>query len=162
MKSRVITSIAIAATVILGATGCSMTAPHATTIQYSPAEGINMPRDSGPVDVLNTLVVANDEGTEGSLIAAFVNNSQDAQTLELRVADETFQVRLDGKESISLGVDDVEPFLVQNLGAKPGETIEVFVKSGDSEGGSAHIVVYDGTLPYLEPFVPADESDEDN
>ncbi len=41
MNSRRLASVALAAAVVFATAGCSMISPQATTIDYSPAEGVN-------------------------------------------------------------------------------------------------------------------------
>jgi len=50
VKSRLIASVALGALVVLGTSGCAMLSTQATTIPYSPADGVNIP-DSGPLQV---------------------------------------------------------------------------------------------------------------
>ncbi len=61
MKSRLIASLAVGALVLLGTTGCAMLSTQATTIPYSPSDGVNIP-DSGPLQVRNALIVSDEEG----------------------------------------------------------------------------------------------------
>ncbi len=42
MNTRRLASVALAAVVVLSTAGCSMISPQATTITYSPAEGVNI------------------------------------------------------------------------------------------------------------------------
>ena len=56
----------------LGTSGCAMLSTQATMIPYSPSDGVNIP-DSGPLQVRNVLVVSDEEGVDGNLVAAIVN-----------------------------------------------------------------------------------------
>ena len=71
MKSRLFASLAVGAAVVLGTTGCNLVAPQATTIDYSASDGVNVP-ESGPLQVRNALIVADEEGTVGNFVAAIV------------------------------------------------------------------------------------------
>ena len=42
MKSRLIASLALGALVVFGTTGCAMLSTQATTLEYSPADGVNV------------------------------------------------------------------------------------------------------------------------
>ncbi|MBD7956344.1 DNA modification methylase [Microbacterium sp. Sa4CUA7] len=156
MKSRLLASLALGAAVVLGATGCSIISPQATTIPYSPSDGVNVP-DSGPVDVLNAMVIANEDGSAGNFIAALVNNSLEQQVVVIALEGGAAEiVTLAGGESVSLGVDE-DPILFTDLGFAPGATAPMAFQSGDGEGVVAEIPVLDGALPYYSEFVPVED-----
>ena len=87
MKSRLIASLVVGAALVLGTSGCSLISAHATTIEYSLAEGTNVPDESGPLQVRNTMIVANDEGTEGNFLAAIINSTDETYVLNIDFAD---------------------------------------------------------------------------
>ncbi len=69
-----------------------MTATQATTIPYSAAEGVNV-RGSGPLQVRNALIVANEDGSEGNFVAAIVNQTDESHTLTSSSARATARSR---------------------------------------------------------------------
>jgi hypothetical protein len=155
VKSRLIASLALGAVVLLGTTGCAMLSTQATTLQYSPADGVNIP-DSGPVLVRNALFVADESGEDGNFIAALINNTDKSQTLSIEVGEEspvTKTVRIPAKTTISLGVTD-DPILVEGLDTVPGADVPVYFQSGDTQGIQFDVPVLNGDLEYLRPFVP--------
>ncbi|MDR6200809.1 hypothetical protein QE374_002718 [Microbacterium sp. SORGH_AS428] len=156
MKTRLIASVVVAAAVALGTSGCAMLSPQSTTIQYSPADGLNVPASSGPLAVRNALIVANDEGTEGNFVAAIVNESDSSQVLNLEVGENAVKltVRVPAGDTLSLGTEDTDPLLIEDLGARPGSTVPIFFQSGDGEGARVEIPVLNGDLDYLAPLVP--------
>jgi hypothetical protein len=141
-------------TVALGATGCSIMAPQATTIQYSASDGVNVPA-SGPLTVRNALIIADEAGTTGNLIAAIINDTASAATLNVGVGGRVLTVQVPANTTVSLGVDGAEPLMISGLGATPGHNVEVSFQSGDGEGVELSIPVLDGTLPQYAPFAPA-------
>ncbi|SDQ87022.1 DNA modification methylase [Microbacterium sp. cf332] len=153
MKLRIVASIAVGAALTLGATGCSMIAPQATTIQYSASDGVNIPH-SGPLDVRNAMVIADESGTTGNFIAAIVNDTDEPQTLVFGFGGETATLRVDARQRLSLGVDGEEPIRLENLDTAPGATIAMSFQSGDGEGVRTEVPVLDGLLPYYTEFVP--------
>ncbi|UGS26638.1 DNA modification methylase [Microbacterium resistens] len=154
MKSRLAASVALSALVIVGATGCSMISPQATTIQYSASDGVNVKGD-GPVVVRNAFVVADEEGETGNLVAGLVNVSTQDATLSIQVdGSETATIRLRAGETISLGGED-SPLRLDGIATKPGATLPVYFQSGDTEGELASVPVLDGTLPYYADLVPS-------
>ena len=86
MKSRLIASLALGALVVLGTSGCAMLSTQATTIPYSPSDGVNIP-DSGPLQVRNVLIVSDETGVDGNLVAAIVNATSESQTLNIEYGE---------------------------------------------------------------------------
>ena len=155
MKLRIVASIAIGAALTLGAAGCSMISPQATTIQYSASDGVNVP-DSGPVDVRNAMVIANDAGTAGNFIAAFVNPTTEPQTVIFGFGSANAQLVIPAGGRISLGVDGEQPILLEGIDTAPGAQLSMSFQSGDGEGVTLDVPVLDGTTPYYTEFVPED------
>ena len=154
MNLRRLAPVALAAAVVLGATGCSMISPQATTIAYSPADGVTVPA-SGPLKVRNALLVANDAGTQANFLAAVINDTADAETLLVSVDGKTQRLRVPASSTVSLGFDGADPILFTGLDSKPGSDVEVSFQSGDGETVVQDLPVLDGTLSYLADFVPA-------
>ena len=157
MKPRLIASLAVGAAVVLGTTGCSMLSTQATSIPYSAAEGVNV-WASGPLEVRNALIVANEEGSEGNFVAAIVNQTDESQTLNIEFDNGSdvieASVRVPANTVVSLGTEDTEPLLIEDLNTLPGSDIAAYFQSGDAEGTLVTIPVLDGGLAYLEPLVP--------
>ncbi len=158
MKTRLIASVVVGAAVVLGTSGCAMLASQSTTIPYSPADGMNVPNSSGPLAVRNALIVANEDGSEGNLVAAIVNASEDAEVLNIEVGEgsdaTSLTVRVPAGSTKSLGDGDTAPLLIEDLGVMPGATVSVYFQSGDGEGARTDIPVLDGSLDYLAPLAP--------
>ncbi|WP_426320877.1 DNA modification methylase [Microbacterium sp. E-13] len=155
MNRRLIASLAIGGALVLTTTGCSMISPQATTIGYSAAEGTNV-HDSGPVEVRNAQIVANEDGSEGNFVAALVNQTEDSHQLSIEFGEggTAVTVQVPAKTTVSLGSDEDEPLLVENLDALPGTDVTTFFQSGEAEGQLVSVPVLDGTLDYLAPLAP--------
>jgi hypothetical protein len=166
VKSRRLAPLALIAAVMVGTSGCAMLAPQATTIEYNPAEGAGA--TTGSVVVSNAVVVSED-GEDGNLIAAFTNESDEAQTvsIEFEGSSSTETLRIPAMSSISLGmdpdadsetaegrVDGGEPILLEGIDTPPGATLPIYFQSGDAEGELIQVPVLDGSVEYLAPFVP--------
>ncbi len=142
MKTRLIASIAVGAAVVLGTTGCNLIAPQATTIDYSASDGVNVPADSGPLHVRNALIVADEDGTTGNLVAAIVNDTSDSLTLRIEVGEGSSAVKsnviVPANKTLSLGdlTSDTEPLRLNDIDAVPGSTVPVYFQSGDGEDRS--------------------------
>lgn len=157
MNSRFIASIAVCAAVLLGTTGCSLLATQATSIPYSAAEGVNVP-DSGPLEVRNAFIVANEDGSAGNFVAAIVNPTDEPQTLRVEFGEPgdtvTATVRVPARGVVSLGTEETEPLLLEGVEMLPGTDIPGYFQSGDGDGTLLAVPVLDGALPYLESLVP--------
>ncbi|WP_448390360.1 DNA modification methylase [Microbacterium aurum] len=154
MNSRRLASVALAAAVVFATAGCSMISPQATTIDYSPAEGVNL-MGTEPLKVRNALLVANESGTEANFLAAIVNDTDSAETLLVGIDGDTQRVRVDAHSTVSLGFDGADPLLFEKIDAVPGTDVEMTFQSGTGEVVSSRIPALDGTLDYLADFVPA-------
>ncbi|GAA5090419.1 hypothetical protein GCM10025760_16010 [Microbacterium yannicii] len=152
---RLIASLAVGGALALTATGCSMISPQATTIPYSAAEGTNV-HGSGPLEVRNALIVANEDGSEGNFVAAIINRTDDSHTLSVEFGEggPALEVRVPANSTVSLGSEEDEPLLVEDLDALPGTDITTFFQSGDAEGTLVSVPVLDGSLDYLSALAP--------
>ena len=158
MKSRLIASVAVGVAVVLGASGCSMISEQGTTIPYSPSDGIDV-KDvvDAPLQVRNALVVANDDGTTGNLIAAVINMTDSSHTLTVQVGDGssavTETVHVQAHTVASLGAN-ADPLRLDGIDARPGSTLPVYFQSGDARGVLADVPVLGGDDEMYEGFVP--------
>ncbi|GAA1851920.1 DNA modification methylase [Microbacterium koreense] len=155
-RSRLFATVALGAAVALGATGCTFMTPQSTTIQYSAAEGVNV-YDSGPLEVRNAFIVADEEGVLGNFVAAIVNDTAEAHTLRVSIGEgETVDlaIRVPANTVLSLGSDETSPVLIDGIEMLPGSDVPGFFESGDSEGALISVPVLDGGLDYLAPLVP--------
>jgi hypothetical protein len=157
VKSRLFASLALSALVVLGTTGCAMLSTQATTIPYSPSDGVNIP-DSGPLQVRNALVVTDEEGADGNLIAAIVNATDDTHTLNIEwgegASKSSETIRVPARTTVSLGTEETEPLLLEGIDTVPGRNLPVFFQSGDAEGVLFDVPVLDGALDYYGVFLP--------
>jgi len=157
VKSRLIASLAVGALVVLGSSGCAMLSTQATAIQYSPSDGVNIP-DSGPLQIRNVLIVADEDGTDGNLVAAIVNQTSDPHTLTIEYgegsAKSTEEIRVPANTVLSLGNEETEPLLLEDINTKPGADLPMYFQSGDSDGVLFTVPVLDGSLDYLTDLAP--------
>lgn len=153
MKARLAASAALALGIALGGSGCAMLTYQATTEKYDASDGVSA--DVGALDVRNVLVVS-DDGEEGNLVLSVTNTSTDDETLSVQFVDEgdTFEIDVDGGETVSLGTAEEEPLLIENLDAEVGGLVAVYLQAGSAEGVEIQVPVLDGRLPEYEDLVP--------
>ena len=157
MKSRFIASLALGALVVVGTSGCAMLSTQATQIQYSASDGVNIP-DSGPLQVRNVLIVTDEEGADGSLVAAIVNTTSESQTLNIEWGEgsskSTEEIRVPANSTVSLGTEETDPLQLEGIDTKPGANLPMFFQSGDGEGVLFDVPVLDGALDYYGDLLP--------
>jgi hypothetical protein len=159
VKSRLIASAALGVALVLGTSGCAMLSTQATTIPYSPGDGVNIP-DSGPLEVRNALIVSEGDSSEGNMIAAIINSSDETQTLTLEIGEgadaQTERVRVPARTTLSLGnpEGDEDPLPIERVPGPAGSTVPVYFQSGDAEGVLYQVPVLDGELDYYEELLP--------
>jgi len=155
VNSRSLASLALGGLVVLGTAGCAAITPQATTIEYSPADGVNVPvGEDSPVKILNTLIVADEDGTNGNLVAAFVNSSDDDVTVALAWDGGATEIEVPADSTLSLGGTD-EPVLLENIDTPAGATVPIAFATG-GEPVQAEVQVFDETLHYLEGLAPTE------
>jgi hypothetical protein len=157
VKSRFIASLALGALVVVGTSGCAMLSTQATQIQYSASDGVNIP-DSGPLQVRNVLIVTDEEGADGSLVAAIVNTTSESQTLNIEWGEgsskSTEEIRVPANSTVSLGTEETDPLQLEGIDTKPGANLPMFFQSGDGEGVLFDVPVLDGALDYYGDLLP--------
>lgn len=152
MNSRALASIALGAAVLLGATGCSMISPQATTIAYPAAEGVNVPDSTGPVQVRNVFFLVGD-GDTANLVGAFVNASNEDQVATLSIEDgPDVTIEVPAGETVSYGVDDHKS--VEDFTGELGGNVTVAFTSGNGQTESVEVPVLDGAMDYLKDAAP--------
>ncbi|GAB3602594.1 DNA modification methylase [Microbacterium aureliae] len=156
-KTRRALALAVAgAAVATTLTGCSMISTQATTIQYNPSDGVGA--SAGPIEVRNALIIADDEGSAGNMLAALVNTTDSPATITIEIGEggsilsETVQVP--ARTTVSLGADGEDPLLIEGLDTMPGADVPAYFQAGDADGSLVRVPVLDGELEYYAPYVP--------
>jgi hypothetical protein len=160
VKSRFVAAVALGAAVMLGTSGCAMLAPQATTIPYSPADGLNIPENGAPLIIRNALVITGD-GTTGNLVAGVVNMTDQPATLTVQVGEgataSTLTVDVPANTVKSLGAN-AAPLRIDNLDAQPGSTVKIAFQSGDTAPVVSQVPVLDNTEKYYNGLVPTPQA----
>lgn len=157
--TRLVATAALGAALIAGMSGCALVSTQATEIAYSPADGVNVP-DSGPLQVRNALIVSEEEGGPGNMIAAIVNPTSEPATLTIELGEgagaQTETVRVPARSTVSLGnpEGDEEPLRFDEIAGPPGSTVPVYFQSGDAEGVLQEVPVLGPDLDYYGELLP--------
>ncbi|MGK0716324.1 DNA modification methylase [Leucobacter sp. W1153] len=169
MKTRrIASSIALAAAITLGATGCGFAVPQATTEPYAPSDGIDV--SVAGVEVRNLLLIADEESENFNVVFTGVNTG--TTPLELRI---TFVGKGGSTEaSADFTIDpgstifgdpegDVAPVLVSIPDLAAGDTVSAFLQVPGGADVEREVPVLDGTLLEYRSFVisPSDVAEEE-
>lgn len=158
MNTRMAATIALAAAIMVGASGCTFSANIATQKEYDPSDGVGTTIDD--VSVRNVLLIT-DEGQNLNLVMTVANNSTETVDLEVEwnldgaSGDET--ITLDGSALTSVGgPDDEQTIVISGTDVIPGALVPLFFTYGGAEGSQIEVPVLDGSLPEYELYLPAD------
>lgn len=156
MKSRLTASIALAAALMLGATGCTFSAEIATEKEYDPSDGVGA--EVGELAIRNALLIG--ETNETLNLVMTIASSAD---VDRRL---TVQWQADGErvsEAVVVpagdrtrvgGPDDETQILITGAGATIGGLLPVFFAYTGAEGVEVLVPVLDGSLPEYELYIP--------
>ncbi len=155
MKSRVAASIALAAALMLGATGCTFSANIATEKPYDPSDGVGA--EVGELSIRNALLIG-DDPEELNLVMTVVSAADTDRRVTVqweadgeRVTEEIF-VSANGRTAF--GGPEQDQVLITGSGATIGGLVPVFFAYPGAEGVEVLIPVLDGSLPEYELYIP--------
>ncbi len=163
LKIRIASSIALAAALALGATGCSLIAPQGTTAPYAPSDGRDISTKN--VDVRNIMLIADETGENFNVVFSAVNRSGSVQKLIINfvgkgsaAASAEFEIPT-GNTRFGNPDGEQTPVLVSLPGLTPGATVAAYFQAAGSPEVEYQVPVLDGTLAeYRDYVLPADFS----
>ncbi|MET0590972.1 MAG: hypothetical protein ABWZ77_07345 [Naasia sp.] len=162
MKNRAIASVALAATLAIGLSGCNFFSPQRTLEKYDPSDGVGA--NLGDIDVRNAMLLTED-GTRATLVVSITNLTADAAQLEVEYASEAPDA-VDGRVTFEIGVpaqsitttstvDSGQQIVLEDIDAPAGSLFTIFMQSGDDPGTELRVPVLDGTLEAYVPLLPS-------
>lgn len=153
---RIVSSLALAGALALGATGCSLIAPQGTTEPYAPSDGIDVTIDN--IAVRNLLLVADSSGENFNVVFTGVNNTTDDAIIRITFVQGSSEASADfdlapGLTSFGNPDGDVPPQLVTIPGLKVGATVDAYFEVAGGGETQYRVPVLDGTLAEYEQYV---------
>lgn len=148
---------ALAAAVLAGTTACSAINDQATTMVYSPSDGVQT--NVGDLEVRNLAIISNEPNAEGRFIGTLASASGQALTATITINNETFTFNVPGDEPLQLE-DEQNETIVTNTGSEPGLLVPTQVTTG-GETEDLPVSVLSGTLPEYRDFAPQEIDDEE-
>ena len=146
-------AVTIAASMLLGTSGCTFMSPVASRIEYAPADGSQVDLES--VKIRNFVYVTN--GTVSALSGSIVNPSLEPKTVRIQYTDAavneakevTFSVN--PGQRVDLGYNGGQALAI-NLGGKAGGVVRINVSEG-SVTEEMRVPVLDGTFEFYKPVI---------
>jgi hypothetical protein len=141
-------AVTIAASMLLGTTGCTFMSPVASRIDYAPADGSQV--DLETVKIRNFVYVTN--GTVSAISGSIVNPGLESKVVRIQYTDAavheskevTFNVN--PGQRIDLGYNGGQALAI-NLGGKAGGVVRINVSEG-SVTEEMRVPVLDGTFDF--------------
>lgn len=157
MKTRrIASSIALAAALAFGATGCSLVAAQGTTEPYAPSDGIDVNIDS--IAVRNMLLIADETGENFNVVFTGVNNTADDAIVRITFVHDSSEASADfdlapGLTPFGNPEGDIAPQLVTLEGLEAGQTVEAYFEVAGGGETKYKVPVLDGTLAEYRQYV---------
>lgn len=139
----------VAVLLSVGLAGCA-----SSEIPPEEKEAINLGSnvDVGPVAVDNLLLVTRGEGEPARLIGVLLNEADTNLTVTLSDEDDEVVVDLESGQQYAF---HEHPTIFDTADGTPGALSNVTITvESESETESAKIPIRDGSLPWLEPYLP--------
>lgn len=149
-RGRRTASVAAAALLAVGLTGCGAVNQQATTMHYAASDGIVF--DVADVEVRNLLLVTNTADEPARAIGSLINDTSEPASVELVVDGTSTKIKVPAKTSLKLE-DDENKTVIPQAGAAPGSHVDATLKVG-SNSVQESIPVVNGALPEYRPFLP--------
>jgi hypothetical protein len=150
ITGRRMAAVSLLGVALLGAAGCSFTSEEATTIVYSPSDG--MRADVGDAQVRNLLLVSKAPASAGRFLGSVFNDSQQPLEVVITIEEAGTRLTVPAGGRLELG-DPANEHIVPDTGSFPGGLAEATIEAG-GVSLEDQIPVLDGTLEEYRPYVP--------
>ena len=156
MRRRLFAPLALAFSVVLGATGCTLNSEIATMKDYDPSDGVGT--EVGDLALRNIMLITNDQG-EANLVMTVVNTGGEDVNLLVQYTDgsqkTTETIRVPGLPTLTrFGDDPAEGVVFSGGDVVPGGLAPIYFQYDNNPGELVLVPVLDGALPEYELLVP--------
>jgi hypothetical protein len=156
VKSRVAASIALAAALLVGTTGCTFGADIATREDYDPSDGVGV--EVGQLAIRNALLIG-ETGDELNLVMTVASSADVDRRLIVQWQSEGERVSeaivvSAGERTRVGGPNDEIQIILTGTGGAIGGLVPVFFSYTGAEGAELSVPVLDGALPEYELYIP--------
>lgn len=156
MKNRIAASIALAAGLALGVSGCSLIAHNGTGVSYAPSDGVEITATG--VALRNIILVADETGENFNVVFTAVNTTGSPANVAITFETEGETALVEFVAPVGLtsygNLDEGQDVLVTTLSnVQAGQSVTAYFTI-NGEGDLNEIVpVLDGTLVEYQPYV---------
>lgn len=157
MKTRLVASVALAAALLVGTTGCTLLAVQGTQVQYQPSDGTAA--TLGDIKVRN-IIGLSDNGDDVSLLMTIINQGDKSASVNFQYDDAngekvTITIEVPANSSVNVGSGgDAEEAILREAGATVGGLVPVYVQHGTEPGKQVQVPVLDGATEAYADLLP--------
>ncbi|GAB2694809.1 hypothetical protein [Thalassiella azotivora] len=148
-------TLAAAALVALGLSGCSLTSQQTTQLQYTPSDGSQLDLQDG-VGLRNAILVSEGRGEPATLVATVVNDGPEDVTVLIEGGGLAGDVEVPAYGTTRIGPDQDTTLRVDSLDVWPGELVTLAIATPGA-ADELDVPVLDGTLEELGDYLPTPE-----
>lgn len=161
MRTRIVTSVVLAVSLLFVTTGCSFFAVNSTLKPYDPSDGVGAV--VGQVKVRNAMLLSTD-GQLASFVVNFINDGSTPVTMVVQYTSKSntgvsskisSKIDLAAGEVRTFGAADTPQMLFQNIDTKVGALMPVFVQYGNQTGTELMVPVLNGALTEYSTLLPS-------
>ncbi|RDI01338.1 hypothetical protein DEU32_102368 [Curtobacterium sp. AG1037] len=177
MRARVLVSVAVAATIALGATGCEFMSPAHTTEIKQITDGVNV--TTGKLDIRNALFIS-DRGEDARFIGTVINTDESEDiTLSIELGGDTQTVVVpagsrrdlgtntptvsssegssaqEGSDSQGTEQTGAKAVVFEGADARPGSLVKTYFSYSGAEGVSASVPVLTNAMEEYQSLAPS-------
>ncbi|MEY2900259.1 MAG: hypothetical protein RL247_425 [Actinomycetota bacterium] len=156
MRRRLLAPLALAFSVVVGASGCTLTAEIATMKEYDPSDGVGT--EVGELALRNIMLITNDEG-DANLVMTVVNSG--GEDVQLTIQHTEGSTRTNASLEIAaapaltrVGDDPSAGIILSGSEIHAGGLVPVYFQYANFPGELVMVPVLDGSLPEYELLVP--------
>lgn len=156
LKIRIAASIALAAGLAVGMSGCSLVAHNATLEQYAPSDGVQVTADN--VALRNIMLIADESGENFNVVFTAVNNTDAPARVSMEFSAESGQAALElevepGMTSFGDFAEGQETLVISLPNVIAGATVETYFTINGVGDNKEFVPVLDGTLVDYQHYV---------
>lgn len=156
LKNRIAASLALAAALTLGMSGCSLIAHNATGVEYAPSDGVQVTSEG--VALRNIILVADETGENFNLVFTAVNNTGAPAQVSLNMNSEGADASVEfvapaGTTSFGNPASDEEVIVATLGGLQAGQTVKTYFTINGTGDLVEYIPLLDGTLKEYQDYV---------
>jgi hypothetical protein len=156
VKTRLVASVALAAALLVGASGCTLYAVQGTQVQYQPSDGAAA--NIGDLKLRN-IIGLSDNGDDISLLLSVINSGDESASLIFQYDDAngekvSITVEVPADSTLHIGSGGEAEAILREAGATVGGLIPVYVQYGTLPGKVVQVPILDGQTAAYADLLP--------